>query len=142
MLGAEPQIKEQYIKAGLVKLVFGPVLNHQDRSLQSHQAVECAADQGQFWGFHDTLFENQNALWRGDIRATVKQLATDYGLDMATFNHCIDEQKNLARIQQQDQVRLSQGIRGQPVFDINGTLLAGAQPFDVFQQAIDTALAQ
>ncbi len=141
MLGTEPSIKEKYVKNGEVVLIFAPVLNHQDRSDQSHQAAECAADQSRFWEFHNVLFENQNALWRGDIRETVKQLAAQSGLDTAEFNACIDEQRNLERIKAQDQVRLQAGIRGQPVFFINGEFLVGAQPFEAFQSVIEAQLA-
>lgn len=142
MLGTEPSIKEEYIKNGQVVLIFAPVLNHRDRSDQSHQAAECAADQGHFWEFHDILFENQNRLWGGDIRETVKQLATESGLlDTADFNICIDEQRNLERIKAQDQIRVQAGIKGQPVFFINGDYLVGSQPFEAFQNIIEAKLA-
>jgi protein-disulfide isomerase len=142
VLGAEPAIRENYIKTGQVRLIFSPVLNHGDRSYQSHQAVECAAEQGQFWEFHDVLFENQGALWAGDIQATVKQLAAEAGLDTDSFNACMDEQRYLDLIFSQDEVRRQRGIRGQPVFDINGQFLIGAQPFDVFQSVIESQLGQ
>ena len=53
MLGTQPQIEERFIKTGHVQLIFNPVLNHGDRSDQAHQASECAAEQGQFWAFHN-----------------------------------------------------------------------------------------
>lgn len=142
MLGAEPQIKEAYIKTGQVRLVFSPVLNHNDRSYQPHQAAECAGDQGRFWDFHNILFENQDSFWAGDIRETVKQLAASNGLDTVQFNACLDEQRYHDRVDSQDQVRRARGIRGQPVFDINGDFLIGAQPFDVFADVIESKLSQ
>lgn len=141
MLGAEPLIKETYVKSGQLLLIFAPVLNHGDRSLQTHQAAECAADQGRFWDFHDILYENQDSFWYNDIRATVKQLAADAGFDTADFNACIDEQRHLGLVQTQDQFRVNAGIRGQPVFNINGDFLVGAQPFEVFQNVIEPKLA-
>ena len=142
MLGAEPLIRENYIKTGLVKLVFNPVLSHGDRSYQSHQAAECAGEQGRFWEFHDLLFDNQDSLFAGDIQATVKQLAAEADLDTASFDVCMDEQRYLDLIVSQDEVRQQHGIRGQPVFDINGEFLFGAQSFEVFQTVIETQLAQ
>ena len=142
MLSAEPQIVENYVKPGLVKLVFAPVLNHADRSDQTHQAAECAADQGRFWEMHHLLFANQDTFWWGDIRATVKQLAAENGFDAAAFNACIDGQQTLERIRAQDQIRRERGIRGQPVFDINGSFLIGAQPYDVYATVINEVLAQ
>jgi protein-disulfide isomerase len=141
VLGVEPKIREIYVKTGQVVIIFAPVLNHFDYSVQSHQAAECAADQDRFWQFHDTLFENQDRLW-GDINASLKQLAAEMGLNIAEFNACLDEQRHLDLIQAQDQIRLDAGIRGQPVFYINGEIIVGFQPFEVFQAAIDAKLVE
>lgn len=140
MLSAEPQIKENYVKTGQVKLIFAPVLNHGDRSLQTHQAAECAADQGRFWDMHNLLFENQEILFGGDVQATVKQLAAQIGFDTAAFNSCLDEQRTLARVEAQDELRRQRGIRGQPVFNINDSYLIGAQPYDVYATVINESL--
>ena len=141
MLGSEPAIKETYVKTGQVVLIFAPVLNHHDRSDQTHQAAECAYEQGQFWQMHDLLFENQGATWRGDVREAVKQIAVEAGLDTVAFNACIDEQRHYDLIHAQDEIRLEAGIRGQPVFFINGEWLAGPQPFEAFAEVIETQLA-
>ncbi|MCB0212017.1 MAG: thioredoxin domain-containing protein [Anaerolineae bacterium] len=141
MLGAEHSIKETYVKNGQLLLIFAPVLNHGDLSLQTHQAAECAADQGRFWEFHNILFENQDSFWFSDIQAMVKQLAADAGFDTVDFNACMDEQRHLDLIYEQDQFRVNAGIRGQPVFNINGDLIIGSQPFEVFQGVIDPLLA-
>ena len=140
MLGAEPQIVENYIKTGQVRLLFNPVLNHGDRSRQTHQAAECAAEQGQFWAFREYLFANQDRLWRGDVREAVKALAGEAGLDTAAFNACLDEQRHLALIEGQDARRIERGVRFQPSFEINDELLFGSQPFEVFQQVIEDKL--
>lgn len=142
MLGTEPAIVETYVKNGDVLLIFAPVLNHEDYSYQTHQAAECAADQGRFWEFHNILFENQDQMWGSDVQYVVKQLAADAGLNTEDFNACIDTQRNYDRIEAQDQFRQEAGIWGQPVFHINGEILIGAQPFEVFQGIIEAQLAQ
>jgi protein-disulfide isomerase len=142
VLGTEPEIRETYVKTGQVVLIFAPVLNHNDRSDQTHQAAECAYEQGQFWKFHNILFENQGMTWRGDVREVVKQLAAEAGLDGVAFNACIDEQRYYDLVKEQDEIRLQAGIRGQPVFFINGDWLAGPQPFEAFANIIDAKLAE
>ena len=142
MLGTEPQLKATYIAAGQVRLIFNPVLSHGDRSYQTHQAAECAGEQGRFWDFHNVLFDNQDSFWGGDIRQTVKQLAAETGLNTESFNACLDEQRYLSLIESQDELRRQAGIRGQPVFDIHGEYLFGAQPFETFAQIIEAQLAQ
>ena len=139
-MGTEIELKEAYVRSGLLRIIFNPVLNHGDRSYQSHQAVECAGDQGQFWPFRSYLFENQGQLWRGDIRATVKQLAADFGLSTTDFNACIDEQRHVARIEAQDAIRVQKGINAQPMFDIGGDIYAGSAPFAAFAQIIDSKI--
>jgi protein-disulfide isomerase len=139
VLGTEPQLKETYIKTGQVRLIFNPVLSHGSYSEQAHLAAECAAEQGQFWEIHDLLFENQDALW-GDTRAVVEELAASLGLDIEQFNTCMDDQRYLDLIYSQDQLRQAAGIWGQPVFDIEGDRLFGAQPFEMFQEIIEAKL--
>ena len=141
MLGAEEQVHEAYVKSGKVRYIFNPVLNHGDRSYVAHQASECAGDQGQFWSFRRTLYENQGALWGGDIRVAVKNLASQAGLDTDDFNACIDEQRHYNTVDQQDAIRRQAGVRGQPMFDINGQVYGGAPPFEAFAKVVDAALA-
>jgi protein-disulfide isomerase len=142
VLGVEPQIIETYVRDGQVLLVFAPVLNHANLSDQTHQAAECAADQGRFWEMHHLLFENQDSFLFGDTRAILKQLAVEAGLDTLLFNICIDEQQTLERIKAQDQFRQNRGIRGQPVFSINGDYLIGAQSFETYANLINQKLDQ
>lgn len=121
-------------------IVFAPVLNHADRSDQTHQAAECAGEQGRFWEFHNLLFERQDSLWEGDIQALLKGLAAEANLDTARFNACLEEQRYFELIRSQDEFRQEAGIRGQPVFYINGDYLVGSQPFEVFEATIEGKL--
>jgi protein-disulfide isomerase len=141
VLGTEPQLKESYIKAGQVRLIFNPVLSHGSYSEQSHLGAECAAEQGHFWPFHDLLFEHQAELW-GDTQAVMMELAAEVGLDTKDFKTCLDEQRYYDSLYAQDEIRKERGIRGQPVFDINGEFLFGAQSFETFQAIIEAKLAE
>ncbi len=138
MLGVESELKSAFVQTGQVRFVFNPVLNHGDRSVQSHMASECAGDQGQFWPFRTYIFEQQNRLWRGDIRQTVKDLAAEFGLETGDFNACIDEQRHLARLTTHDQVRRDKGIQGQPMFDVGGEIYSGSAPFEAWAEVINT----
>jgi protein-disulfide isomerase len=114
--------------------------------LSSHQyaekAAECANDQGKFWEYHDTLYSNQSALDMWSLKTYASQL----GLDTAAFNQCLDSSKHAQDVQKdvQDMNSYAQALGltayGVPTFFINGVYVSGAQPFSVFQQAIDAAL--
>lgn len=142
MLGVEEELKATFVANGQVRFIFNPVLNHGDRSIQSHMASECAGDQGQFWPFRKYLFQNQDRLWRGDIRQTVKALAVEFGLESVDFNACIDQQRHLARLNAQDVVRQERGVTSQPMFDVVGDLYGGTAPLDGWTQVINGIIGQ
>jgi predicted DsbA family dithiol-disulfide isomerase len=45
-------------------------------------------------------------------------------------------------VQSQDELRRQLGIRTRPTFDVNGQLIVGAQPLEVFQGVIEPLLGQ
>jgi protein-disulfide isomerase len=139
VIGTEPALKENYVKTGQVKLVFNPMLDHGDHSLQAHQAAECAGEQGKFWPMHDILFEQQAKLWDSP-RERVKTMAAELGLNTQQFNTCIDEQRYADLVQSQDEYRRELGIRTRPTLNVNGQFIVGPQSFAIFQAAIDPML--
>jgi predicted DsbA family dithiol-disulfide isomerase len=70
----------------------------------------------------------------------LKSIAAELGLDSAQFDSCLDSSKYLAEVQ--EDIMAGQGVTGTPAFLINGELLIGAQPIDVFRQRIEEALAK
>jgi len=141
VLGTEPEIKENYVKTGQVKLVFNPMIDLGPGSLLAHQAAACAGEQGMFWPMHDALFEQQSGLYGGDVEF-IKGLAAQLPLDTQQFNTCLDEQHTLDLVQSQDDRRRQLGIRTRPTFDVNGQFVVGVQSFEVFQAVIEPLLGQ
>jgi len=131
------QIEEQYIKTGKVKFVYRDFpLSFHPQAQKSAEAAECAGEQDKFWEMHDLLFEKGVA---GGVGA-FKQYATDIGLDTAKFNDCLDSGAQAEEVQKDFRDGGAAGVRGTPGFLVNGQLISGAQPFSVFQQAIESAL--
>jgi protein-disulfide isomerase len=105
------------------------------------EASECAADQNAFWEYHDFLFdsqngENQDAFNKDNLKAFAEQL----GLEIGTFNECLDSGKYTEIVQQETAWAQSLGVQSTPTFVLNGQGIVGAQPFEVFQQAIDALI--
>lgn len=142
MLGTEPEIIRDYVVTGQVKLVFWPVLTYGNPSLYSAHAAHCAGQQNPdfFWALHKALFENQRDLSRAD-RDYFVQTAVAFGANQADFETCYDDPAALEEVRQLDNIRRQRGIFSHPQFDINGRILVGAQPYNVFAQAIDAALS-
>ncbi len=101
------------------------------------EAGECAHEQGKFWEYHDVLYLNQGAL----DRASLGRYAQNLGLDTGTFDRCLDSGKYAAEVANDLQAGAAAGVRGTPAFFVNGELISGAQPYNVFKTAIDAALA-
>jgi protein-disulfide isomerase len=138
VLGTEPDIIANYVETGRVKLVFWPVLNHGDPSLYSTLTVECMGQQSPdlFWVAHEYLFANQADLWRAD-RDYYVNTAVSLGADQAQFEACYDGPDGIATVLVLDDIRRQRSIFSQPIFDINGEIFVGAQPYEDFAAVFD-----
>jgi protein-disulfide isomerase len=56
------------------------------------------------------------------------------------FSDCLNAHKYAGLVEQDAQNMQADGVRATPSFLINGVLIEGAQPFDVFREAIEAAL--
>ena len=132
-----PLIEQNYIDTGKVRLVYRDYpLPFHPQAQKSAEAAECAGDQGMYWEMHDKIFDNQNDLSVDNL----KQWAADIGLDTQEFNDCLDSGEKAVETQQDMTAGKNAGIKGTPGFIINGELVSGAQPYAVFEQAIEKAL--
>ena len=91
---------------------------------------------------HDLLFEGQDT-WSGDPDAvlTFKEMASELDLDQARFDSCLDDGEYAGLVASDTEEGLAAGLSSTPSFLINGVSLAGAQPFEAFQEQIDYFLA-
>jgi protein-disulfide isomerase len=113
-----------------------PLPNHPN-ARPAAEAAQCANAQGKFWPFHDRLFANPSQLGTGDLT----RHAAAVGLDTAQFEACVGERKYKADVDADIQAGNDAGVDGTPAFFINGRMLSGAQPFEVFKRVIDEELA-
>ncbi len=135
-----PALEAEYIQTGKVRYVFRnfPILGVQSR--WAALAGECAHEQGRFWEYHHQLF---TLAQEGHfIRSQLKSIAAELGLDSAQFDSCLDASLYLDEVQEDLLAGRDEGVTGTPAFLINGELLIGAQPIEVFRQKIEEALAK
>ena len=135
-----PLIDEKYIQEGKVRMAYVhyPILGPD--SMTAAEATECAAnvDTSKFWEYHNLLYSNQGI---GFTQDNLVALAGDMGLDIQEFETCLNEFPDRASLE--DDIRLAQvmGVRGTPAFLINGIALAGAYPYENFEEVIEGILA-
>jgi protein-disulfide isomerase len=146
----EPSIVSDYINTGKVRMVFRNFAFLGPESTAAAEAAECAEDQNALWAYHDALYsgkvaDDEKGGSEDDgyfTRALFIQLAGQVGMNVATFTACIDSDKYATTVANEKTTASAAGVDSTPTFYVNGTQILGAEPYSVFQQAINTALGQ
>ncbi len=124
-----------------VKVAFKnyPLPFHSQARLAAEAAL-CANEQSPklFWKLHDAMFADQTKLGKEDLMASAKKA----GVKEADFKTCLEATKYKAVIDADMAEGQKLGIKSTPTFFINGKLVNGAQPVEVFSEVIDEELAK
>lgn len=145
-ISVKPQLIEQFVSTGKAKLVFVDFPFSGPDSFSASQAAKCAGEQGMYWEYHDILYSEQGPINSGWASIeNLKRFASDLGLDMEAFNACLDSGKYSDMVEQSFNEGVSIGVTGTPTFFIVGPrgviqMIAGAQPFVVFERVINSML--
>lgn len=145
-----PELIKNYIDTGKLRFVMReyPIPNLHPRAEAAAAAVLCAGDQGNYWGMHDELFNDQKAMTDDDFKTRAGKL----GLDMTAFDACLASNKFDAQIKADQAEGQKLGITGTPSFVAGLTdpkdpnkvhltkFIRGAQPYTAFASAIDELL--
>ncbi len=133
------QIKKKY--GSKVKVAFKnfplPFHNHAEKAAV---AGLCANEQSSeaFWKLHDEMFANQESLDPEGL----KKAAAKLGLKVDKFTKCLDENTYLAKVKADMEEGKAVKVKSTPTFFVNGQLINGAQPIEVFSELIDEELAK
>ena len=141
---AEKSLIKDYVNTGKVKFYFRSFAFLGPASTVASEAAECANEQGQFWKFHDWMYNNQADESNTDYysKENLIKYATNLGLNSSKFSSCLNSDKYAAAVQQDLTEGQNAGVNGTPTTFINGKPLVGAQPYSAVKSAIDAALAQ
>jgi protein-disulfide isomerase len=107
------------------------------KSPKAAEAGQCAHEQGQFWEFHDVIYEHDGEIEAADLRG----YAVEIGLDMPQFDECVSSRRYRDKVNNEQREAFSLGFIGSPTFLVNDRLIAGPQRFEVFEKVIDSLLA-
>lgn len=103
-------------------------------SPRAAEASQCAADQGQFWEYHDYLYEQATGLTEDQLVG----YAGNLGLDTSEFTNCLNAGTHRDYIEEDSRTARLAGARGTPTFMVNGQLVA-APTFAILTAAIREA---
>lgn len=132
-------IKEQYVDSGQVRWITVPYALS-PTTLPSAAAALCASEQTDYFTFSQALF----AIEDRDLRVSadgLRQAAEQVGLDIEAFTDCLDSGRHATTVTENRDAAGQVNVTGTPTFFVNGEVVSGAQPFAVFQQAINSALS-
>jgi protein-disulfide isomerase len=133
------EIEKKY--GNKIKVVFKnfPLPFHSQAKMAANAAL-CANEQSSklFWKMHDSMFADQTKLDKDNLIATAKKI----GVKESDFTSCLTSEKHKAMIDSDMAEGQKLGLKSTPTFFINGKLVSGAQPIEVFSEVIDEELAK
>jgi protein-disulfide isomerase len=116
---AHPVVQEiQRILGPNLRFVFRnfPLRNAHPHAEHAAEAAEAAAAQNEFWGMHDQLFENQDALEDSDLL----RYAAALHLDVERVATELAAGLYADRVRRDFRSGVKSGVNGKPTFFING----------------------
>lgn len=116
-----------------VRVVYRNYPLHDDSDALA-QAALCAADQGKFAAFHQTVFA------RNAGAKDAAAIAVDVGLDLPSFDACMKDQRHRSRIDGDMKEGQRLGISGTPTLFVAGQRLRGAQSLERLTSVVQQAL--
>ncbi|HLL06006.1 MAG TPA: thioredoxin domain-containing protein [Myxococcaceae bacterium] len=102
------------------------------------EASAAAAEQGQFWRYHDILFARQDAL----DRASLERYAQELGLDIERFREALTSERARQRVDADSILAAQLQARGAPVLFVNGRPIRGVVALRELKQLLDEEIAE
>ncbi|MEP7382069.1 MAG: DsbA family protein [Gemmatimonadota bacterium] len=139
-----PVFDSLFIDRGRVFWKFVPfTIGMFPNSTEAAETSICAAQQGKFFAMHDILYDNRKSWMKSsNVRSQMARYATQLKLDPARYKACITGKDVSAQLQKNNALARSLMIRGTPTFFINGEVVPGALPTDVFVKGMEAVLKQ
>jgi protein-disulfide isomerase len=137
-----PTLEREYVATGKVRIIFVnfPLPMHPN-AVPAAELAMCAAKQGKFWPMHDQLFRTQDQ-WE-DLREPgvfFLGLGDSVGADRDQLTACVRTAATRDLVRSDAESSARSGARSTPTFWIEGGLMTGAQPIEVFRTVLDSII--
>jgi protein-disulfide isomerase len=139
-----PTLDQAFVKTGKVRWIFinFPLTSIHPNAAAAAELALCGARVGKFWPLHDLLFKYQ------DTWAPLKEpgpfllsLADSAGAPHQATQECLTGGAARPELEADAEGAHRAGARSTPTFYIEGGLLVGAQPPEVWKQILDSIYA-
>ena len=143
----EPVLMQEYVATGKVALVYRFFALRQLTAGAAIAAV-CAAEQEKFWPYHRELFIAQAeandkkgpALTEAFALGNLLKIATDVGLDTATYNACLASDRPAAVVSEDIRKANELSLPGTPSFVVNGEHVPTPESAAAWRKLLDGLL--
>jgi protein-disulfide isomerase len=136
-----PALEKEYIATGKVRWIFinRPLPSLHPNAVMAAEFAMCAARQGKFWPAHDLLYRLQPE-WgplQDPVPYFLKQ-ADPLKLSKPKLESCLKNQETLDEVRDDSEGAVKAGANSTPTFYIEGGLLTGALPPEIWRPILDS----
>ena len=140
-LAVFPTLEREYVKTGKVKWIFinYPLTSIHPNAVPAAEFAMCAARFDKFWPAHDLIYAHQST-W-APLKNPAPFLLTlidSLRLPKAPMTTCLEKAETLPAIRSDAQNASQSGARSTPTFYIEGGLMVGVKPVEVFRAVLDS----
>jgi protein-disulfide isomerase len=138
-----PALDKEYIATGKVRWIFinYPLVSLHANAVPAAEFAMCAAREGKFWPAHDILFRRQE-VWAPlkNPAAFLLSLADSLKLPKARISPCLEKGETRALVKSDSDGSVKAGANSTPTFYVEGGLLRGAYPPEVWRPILDSVI--
>jgi protein-disulfide isomerase len=133
----EPTVIADFVETNKIHYIYSPMAFLGQESNDAAEAAYCANDQQKFWEYHAQLYINLTGENNGSYSmSNLRNFAGKIGLDLNTFDQCMNSDKHLADLSSAEVYASNAGIHSTPSFLVNDKLVYASG----LVQAINDAL--
>ena len=137
-------LDSEYVRTGKVHWIFVnlPIPQLHPNAVAGAELAMCAAQRGRFWPMHDLLYRNQDK-WAPltDPEPYLLTLVDSLRIPRDSLLPCLRGSEARDLVERDATTAARVGARSTPSFLIDGVLLTGAYPVEVFRHVIDSIYA-
>jgi protein-disulfide isomerase len=139
----KPQLIEDFVADGKVFFEYRDYAFLGPESVTAATAAYCAAEQDQFWNFHNSIFENQGQAHNQGAYADarLRLIAEQSGLDLEAYDACYSSPEAKQAIEEMTAEAQAAGVSSTPSVFVNGEKIEW-EGYDTLKPAIEKALAR
>jgi protein-disulfide isomerase len=137
-------LEREYIATGKVRWIFinYPLTSIHPNAVPAAELAMCAGRQGKFWEAHRLVFRTQK-VWGPlkDPGPFLASLVDSLKLSPEAVLPCLEKSETVQEIRSDAEGAARTGAQSTPSFYIEGGLMAGAHPIELFRHVLDSIYA-